>query len=153
MGRIKDSLQEEQGTQDKALALFLFGGFQLKLGHGTLTICSLFCLFTLPKFPCSWHDFLGLSVCCWLLCLPFASLGHHPSVLSQPSSSVHFSWASSKRPPPTPVAASGPGWTHLPFFISQFFLLSQITLPDENVDIMLVENGVWLLRFLHSTEI
>lgn len=93
-------------------------GFPSKLGHDTWTISSFFFLFTLPKFPCSWHEFLELSVCYWLLCLPFASPGHYPSVLAQPNSSIHYSWASSKRPLSPPATASGVGCSHPPFFLA-----------------------------------
>lgn len=88
--------------------------FPLKLGVGNLTVFSLFSSLTFPKSPSFWHSLFGLSVCHWLLHLPFTSLGCHPSVLPPPSSSANFPWAPSKRPPPPPPTSLA-GSTHLSF--------------------------------------
>lgn len=64
--------------------------FPLKVGVGNLTVFSLFSSLTFPKSPSFWHSLSGLSVCHWLLHLPFTSLGCRPSVLPPRSSSANF---------------------------------------------------------------
>lgn len=93
--------------------------FPLKLGIGNLTVFSLSSPLTFPKYPCSWHGLLGLSVCSWLLCLPLTSLGHHPSILSQPSSSTNFPWATLQEASSSTTNSLADS-THLPFLPCPF---------------------------------
>lgn len=81
---------QRQGTKEEKLhPLFLFRQ-PTKIRNWELDSFLSFSSLTFPKSPCSWHGLLGLPVCSWLPCLPLTNLGHHPSVLPQPSSSNNF---------------------------------------------------------------
>lgn len=96
--------------------------FPVKTGTWCFKNSFHFYLLTLPKFPCSWHDYFGLSVCYWLLCSICQSWPPPICPLStQYFCSFLLNILQRPLPPPPAAATVGAGYTHLAFFLAHLF--------------------------------